>query len=131
MISFCGRAISGFARRSLHPDCQVASGGLACFAAVAEAGCRHEVTRTGSAAAAARTPAFKRVNTALGSIRAAITGTCRSISQKHVPRSPAEFEYRCNRRHDLAAMLPRLTRAAVQTPPMPCRMLTVAEVSAE
>ena len=93
--------------------------------------CRHEVARTGSAAAAARTPAFKRVNTALGSIRAAITGTCRSISQKHVPRSPAEFEYRCNRRHDLAAMLPRLTRAAVQTPPMPCRMLTVAEVSAE
>ena len=37
VISFCGRAIAGFARRSLHPDCQVVSDGLACFTAVAEA----------------------------------------------------------------------------------------------
>lgn len=106
------------------------SDGLACFAAVAGAGCRHKVIKTGSGAAAARTPAFKWVNTALGNIKAAITGTYRSISQKHVPRHLAEFEYRFNRRHDLAAMLPRLTRAAVQAPPMPYRMLKLAEVSA-
>lgn len=130
VISFCGRAISDFAKRSLHPDCQVVSDGLACFAAVAEAGCRHEIIKTGSGAAAARTPAFKWVNTALGNIKAAMTGTYRSISQKHVPRYLAEFEYRFNRRYDLAAMLPRLTKAAVQTPPMPYRMLKLAEVSA-
>src|SRR5215213_9906998 len=100
------------------------------FAAVAEAGCRHEVIETGSGAAAARTPAFKWVNTALGNIKAAITGTYRSISQKHVPRYLAEFEYRFNRRYDLAAMLPRLTKAAAQTPPMPYRLLKLAEVSA-
>jgi hypothetical protein len=126
---FCGRAISGFARRSLDPGCEVASDGLACFAAVTEAGCRHEVIKTGSGAAAARTPAFKWVNTALGNIKAAITGTYRSISRKHVPRYLAEFEYRFNRRYDLAAMLPRLTKAAVQTPPMPYRLLKLAEVS--
>jgi transposase-like protein len=130
VTSFCGRAVSGFARRSLHPDCQVVSDGLACFAAVAEAGCRHEVIKTGSGAAAARTPAFKWVNTALGNIKAAITGTYRSISQKHVPRYLAEFEYRFNRRYDLAAMLSRLTKAAVQTPPMPYRLLRLAEISA-
>jgi ribosomal protein L37AE/L43A len=127
---FCGRAISGFARRGLDPGCEVVSDGLACFAAVTEAGCRHEVIKTGSGAAAARTPAFKWVNTALGNIKAAITGTYRSISRKHVPRYLAEFEYRFNRRYDLAAMLPRLTKAAAKTPPMPYRLLKLAEVSA-
>ena len=130
VTSFCGRAISGFARRSLAPDCEVVSDGLACFAAVAEAGCRHEVIKTGSGATAARAPAFKWVNTALGNIKAAITGTYRSISQKHVPRYLAEFGYRFNRRYDLAAMLPRLTKAAARTPPMPYRLLKLAEVSA-
>jgi ISXO2-like transposase domain/Transposase zinc-ribbon domain len=127
---FCGRAISGFAKRSLDPGCEVISDGLACFAAVAEAGCRHEVVRTGSGAAAARTPAFKWVNTALGNIKAAITGTYRSISRKHVPRYLAEFEYRFNRRYDLAAMMPRLGWAALRTPPMPYRLLKLAEVPA-
>jgi ribosomal protein L37AE/L43A len=127
---FRGRAISGFARRGLDPGCEVVSDGLACFAAVVEAGCRHEVIKAGSGAAAARTPAFKWVNTALGNIKAAITGTYRSISRKRVPRYLAEFEYRFNRRYDLAAMLPRLTKAAVRTPPMPYRLLKLAEVPA-
>jgi ribosomal protein L37AE/L43A len=126
--SFCGRAISGFAERGLDPGCEVVSDGLACFAAVAEAGCRHEVIKTGSGAAAARTPAFKWVNTALGNIKAAITGTYRSISRKHVPRYLAEFEYRFNRRYDLAAMMPRLGWAALRTPPMPYHLLKLAEV---
>ena len=86
--------------------------------------------KTGSGAAAARKPAFEWVNTALGNIEAAITGTYRAIHEKHVPRYLAEFEYRFNRRYDLAAMLPRLTWAAVRTPPMPCRLLRLAEVSA-
>ena len=128
--SFCGRAISGFAKRGLDPGCEVVSDGLACFAAVAEAGCRHEVIKTGSGAAAARTPAFEWVNTALGNIKAAITGTYRSISRKHVPRYLAEFEYRFNRRYDLAAMMPRLGWAALRTPPMPYRLLKLAEVPA-
>src|SRR3954447_9218323 len=92
-----------------------------CFGAVKEAGCQHEVIKTGSGPAAAQVPAFKWVNTALGNIKAAIVGTYRSIHEKHVPHYLAEFEYRFNRRYDLAAMLPRLTWAAVRTPPMPYR----------
>jgi len=61
-----------------------------------------------SGAGAARTPSFRWVNTALGNIKAAIVGTYRAIDQKHVPRYLAEFEYRFNRRYDLAAMRPRL-----------------------
>jgi transposase-like protein len=128
--SFCRRAVEGFARRSLDAACEVVSDGLGCFAAVTKAGCQHTVIKTGSGARAARTPAFRWVNTALGNIKAAITGTYRSIAPKHVPRYLAEFEYRFNRRYDLAAMLPRLATAALQTPPMPYRLLKLAEVAA-
>jgi transposase-like protein len=130
VTSFCNHAISGFAKRSLDPNCEVVSDGLACFGAVKEAGCKHEVTKTGSGPAAAQVPAFKWVNTALGNIKAAITGTYRAIHEKHVPRYLAEFEYRFNRRYDLAAMLPRLTWAAVRTPPMPYRLLKLPDVYA-
>ena len=128
VASFRGRAISGFAKRSLDPACAVVSDGLACFASVTDAGCTHQAIKTGSGAAAARTPAFKWVNTALGNIKAAITGTYRAISSNHVPRYLAELEYRFNRRYDLAAMIPRLCWAGVRTTPMPCRLLKLAEV---
>jgi ISXO2-like transposase domain len=73
-------------------------------------GCAHQIILTGSGAVSGRLSTFKWVNTALGNIKAAITGTYRSISSKHVPRYLAKFEYRFNRRYDLAAMIPRLTR---------------------
>jgi transposase-like protein len=130
VTNFCSRAVESFAKRSLDPVCEVVSDGLGCFAAVTKAGCQHTVIKTGSGARAARTPAFKWVNTALGNMKAAITGTYRSIAPKHVPRYLAEFEYRFNRRYDLAAMLPRLAAAAAQTPPMPYRLLKLAEVPA-
>jgi hypothetical protein len=56
VTSFCNRALSTFAKRSLDPACEVVSDGLACFSAVADAGCSHQVLKTGSGAAAARTP---------------------------------------------------------------------------
>lgn len=125
---FCGHAISGFAKRSLDPACLVVSDGLACFARVTDAGCAHQAIKTGTGPTAARSPAFKWVNTALGNIKAAITGTYRAISSKHVPRYLAEFEYRFNRRYDLAAMIPRLCSAGVKTTPMPYRLLKLAEI---
>ena len=128
VASFCNHAISSFAKRSLDPSCAVVSDGLACFGAVTKAGCAHEVIITGSGAAAARTPGFKWVNTVLGNIKAAIVGTYRAIDQKHVPRYLAEFEYRFNRRYDLAAMMPRLLWASVRTTPMPYRLLKLADV---
>ena len=127
VASFCKDAISAFAKSSLDPGCVVVSDGLRCFGGVSDAGCSHEVVPTGSGPAAGRTPSFKWVNTALGNIKASITGTYRSISAKHVPRYLAEFEYRFNRRYDLAAMVPRLAYAATRTPPMPYRLLKLAE----
>ena len=65
---------------------------------------------------------------ALGNIKAAITGTYRAVSSKHVPRYLAEFEYRFNRPYDLTAMIPRLCWAGVRTTPLPYQLLKLAEV---
>jgi ribosomal protein L37AE/L43A len=130
VASFCSASISSFAKHSLDPACTVVSDGLQCFGSVTDAGCAHQAIKTGSGPAAARTPAFKWVNTALGNIKAAITGTYRAINSKHVPRYLAEFEYRFNRRYDLAAMIPRLCWAGVRTAPMPYQLLKLAEVYA-
>jgi transposase-like protein len=119
--------IESLAKRNFDPVSTVVSDGLGCFAGVTDAGCAHQPIITGSGRKAALTPAFKWVNTALGNIKNAITGTYRAIREKHVPRYLAEFEYRFNRRYDLAAMMPRLGYAAVRTPPMPYRLLKLAE----
>lgn len=127
---FSNDVIETFAKKSLAPEATVVSDGLMCFSGVTKAGCTHEVAKTGSGAQAAKTASFKWVNTALGNIKASLTGTYRSISSKHVPRYLAEFEYRFNRRYDLASMVPRLAFIGTRTPPMPYRLLKLAEVHA-
>ena len=124
--------IEALAKRSLDAACTVVSDGLACFRGVTAAGpaAATQPIRTGSGRKTVLAPAFKWVNTALGNIKTAIVGTYRAIRDKHVPRYLAEFEYRFNRRYDLAAMLPRLGWAAVRTPPMPYRLLKLAEAHA-
>src|SRR5512133_3032405 len=130
MRGFRRTEIEAFAKRSLDVACTVVSDGLSCFRGVTAAGCTHQPIRTGSGRKAVLAPAFKWVNTALGNIKTAIVGTYTAIRDKHVPRYLAEFEYRFNRRHDLAAILPRLGWAAVRTPPMPYRLLKLAEFHA-
>jgi transposase-like protein len=119
--------IAALATRNFTPASTVVSDGLRCFTAVINAGCVHQPIIAGAGRKAALNPAFKWVNTTLGNIKSAITGTYRAIRDKHVPRYLAEFEYRFNRRYDLAAMLPRLGYVAVRTPPMPYRLLKLAE----
>ena len=75
----------------------------------------------------AQHPSFKWVNTLLGNVKNAITGTLHSVSLKHVPRYLAEFEYRFNRRYRLGDMIERLAYVGLRTPPMPYRLLRLAE----
>ena len=64
----------------------------------------------------------------LGNLKTALTGTYHSFDRaKYGARYLAEFAYRFNRRFDLAAMLPRLLRAAAQTRPLPLRVLRLSE----
>ena len=116
--------ITALARHNFNPTSTVPDG-LRCFTGVGKAGCVHQPIITQSGRRAALT-AFKWVNTTLGNIKSAITGTYRAIHYKHVPRYLAEFEYRFNRRYDLAAMMPRLAYIALRTPPMPYHLLRLS-----
>jgi len=49
------------------------------------------------------------------------------MNPKHLPRYLAEFCYRFNRRFKLDALVERLARAALVTPPLPYRLATMAE----
>jgi transposase-like protein len=127
---FRKKEVGKAAKRMLAPACSVVTDGLACFRGVKAAGCKHYGAPTGTGREAVTWSPFKWVNTALGNIKSAITGTYRAIRAKHVPRYLAEFAYRFNRRYDLPAMIPRLGWVAVRTPPMPYRLLKLAEESA-
>jgi len=132
------RAVKGFRKteieklshRLLAPGSAVISDGLGCFTAITRSGCSHHPVVTGSGPRAAQLAAFKWVNTMLGNIKNSIRGTYHAIRPKHVPRYLAQFEYRFNRRYRLEDMITRLSWVALRTPPMPYRLLKLAENSA-
>jgi hypothetical protein len=90
--------------------------------------CRHVPLITGSDRQAAQHQAFKWVNTLLDNIKNALPGSFHATRGNNVPRYLAEFEYRFNRRFDLPAMIERLTFVALRTPPMPYRLLKLADI---
>ncbi len=118
-----------YAASGLAAGAGVVSDGLSCFTAIAEAGFSHTVITTGGGAKRPTEPAFKWVNTVLGNVKAAITGTCRALRPQHTARYLAAYEYRFNRRTDLASMVPRLAFAALRSQPSPYRVLVPADVS--
>lgn len=63
----------------------------------------------------------------LGNVKNAIIGNLHAIRITPAPRYLAEFEYRLNRRFNLAAMNERFTYVALRTAPMHYRLLKVAE----
>ena len=101
---------NGFVRpRCSHSGhCRVQSCGLyQC------SGCRYQVSLT--------------AGTILGNIKRSFHGTYHHLSSKHLPRYLAEFSYRFSRRFLLREVFPRLAFVAVRTPPMPYRVLKLAE----
>lgn len=124
---FSKAALSSYAAASLDPACIVFSDGLNCFTAVKNAGCKHRPKTTGGGLKSVRNATFKWVNTVLGNLKTAISGTLHSVSQKYLPRYLAEFEYRFNRRYKLGDMIERLAWVGLRTPPMPEKFLKMAE----
>ncbi|PUB91772.1 MAG: IS1595 family transposase [gamma proteobacterium symbiont of Ctena orbiculata] len=124
---FSNDEIANWAKRHLNAASIVVSDGLWCFAAVQDAGCEHEAIVTGGGPASVTLEAFTCVNTMIGNVKNSIHGTYHAVSEKHLPRYLAEFCYRFNRRFKLEDMIPRLGYASVRTPPMPERLLRVAE----
>ena len=105
------------------PGAAVVTDGLGCWSALDEAACSHQAIRTGSGRQAARMASFKWVNTTLGNIKSAITGTYRKLGPDHAGRYLASFAWRYNRRYQLQTMIPRFVHSAARTQPLPYRLL--------
>jgi len=119
--------ISRWAKQHLQAGSTVYSDGLACFTAVTQAGCEHISIVTGGGPQSVTKREFAWVNTMIGNIKTAMTGSYHSINPKHLPRYLAEFCYRFNRRFQLEDMIPRFSYIALRTPPMPSKLLSMAE----
>jgi len=120
--------LQAWAEKFLDPDAMVLTDGLACFRGIAAAGLEHQPLATGGGPASVELPEMTWVNTIIGNVKGAMRGSYHNASGQHLPRYLAEFCYRFNRRFNLATMLPRLAWAALRTPPMPYRLLKLAEV---
>lgn len=119
--------ISRWAKQHLQPESTVISDGLSCFTAVSDADCYHVSIVTGGGFQSVTKKEFTWVNTMIGNVKNAITGTYHAIDPKHLPRYLAEFCYRHNRRFQLEDMIPRFGYVAARTPPMPGHLLKLAE----
>ena len=120
---FRKREIARGAKHWLAPGAAVVTDGLGCWSALEEAACSHQAIRTGSGRQAARMASFKWVNTTLGNIKSAITGTYRKLGPDHAGRYLASFAWRYNRRYQLQTMIPRFVHSAARNQPMPYRLL--------
>ena len=100
---------------------EVVTDGLSCFRSIPECGCHHVPVKT-SGNKEVQNSTFKWVNTVLGNVKKAISGTYQAV-HKHGHRYLASFSYRFNRRFDLSTMLTRLAWVALRTVPMPFRLL--------
>jgi len=127
-LEFTKEAIAQWAKKSLSTSAWVVSDGLWCFQAVTASGAAHERTVTGGGAASAKMETFRAVNTFLGNLKTAYSGTYHAFDfAKYAHRYLAEVQYRFNRRFDLSAILARLLRASSVTSPHPERLIRSAE----
>ena len=117
----------GLLELAKQPGNVVLSDALGCFSAVQRAGCFHQLFATGSGPTSAQHPALSWVNAILGNIKRSLHGRYHPVSFKHLPRYRAEFYYRFNHRFSLREMFPRLAYVALRTPPIPNRVLKLAE----
>lgn len=124
---FRQKEIKRWSQQQIVKSSQVVTDGLGAFKGLDDAGIGHEAIVTGGGLQSVGLPAFCWVNTVLGNVKSALHGTYHAIRPKHLPRYLAEFEYRFNRRFKLEALVPRLVYASVLTPPMPGRLLKLAE----
>jgi len=121
--------VAVFAAQHIAPSASVVSDGLWCFRATAIVGAEHERIVTGGGKASVKLPQFKAVNTLLGNLKTAITGTYHAFAfAKYAHRYLAEFQYRFNRRYDMRAIFARLLVALAVAPASPERHLRFAEV---
>ena len=125
---FTSDAIQAWSVDSLAPGSVVFSDGLACFRAVAAAGCDHVPVVIGGRKPK-DVPLFQWLNTIIGNVKTALSGTHHAFNfKKYGDRYLAEMSYRFNRRVYLKGLLQRLLIAGIGCEPKPERQLRSAEL---
>lgn len=115
---FTKESIREFVAQSTVLPLTLVSDGLGCFTVAAELGAAHDRTVTGGGKASVELEQLRAVNTILGNLKTALTGTYHAVKfAKYAARYLGEVQYRFNRRYDLRSILPRLIRAAAVTRP--------------
>jgi transposase-like protein len=126
--SFCKEEVELWAKRSLRPSSIVVSDGLWCFQAVEDAGCFHQREVVGKDRKSTGMDCFRWVNTILGNLKNAITGTYHAFDfEKYAHRYLGEVQYRFNRRFDLPGMFKRFVVATVRSGKVTERKLRLEE----
>ena len=126
MPGFTSQAISAWARANLTADASVLSDGLACFAAVTDAGCTHTVEVVGQRKPR-ELPQLKWVNTVLANAKTMISGAYKAFGYaKYADRYLGAFCYRFNRRFDLADLVVRLVVDVCRSAATPERVIRQA-----
>jgi hypothetical protein len=115
---FTCESISTWAKASLLPATVVTSDGLACFAAVTDAGCVHS-PRVVGALKPRHLPEFKWVNTMLGNLKTTLAGAFKALKfRKYAQTYLAAFAYRFNQRFDLRGLIATLIVDVARTRPV-------------
>jgi ribosomal protein L37AE/L43A len=121
--------VAVFAAQHIAPSATVVSDGLWCFGATAIVGAEHVRVVTGGGKTSVKLPQFKAINTLLGNLKTAISGTYHAFDYaKYAHRYLAELQYRFNRRFDMRSILSRLLAALIAAPASPEHKLRLAEV---
>jgi hypothetical protein len=123
---FRKREVKQLVSEHLASTSRLVTDGLSCWTAAAEAGLEHRAMATGGGKRAAQWSPFKWVNTTLGNVKAAITGTYRRVSPEHAGRYLGGFAWRHNRRFQLDSLIPRLVHSAVRAAPLPYAKLVAS-----
>jgi len=119
--------VVAWGNKSLAPTATIVSDGLWCFKAVTEAGCSQQREVVGKGRKSTDMECFTWVNTILGNLKTAINGTYHAFDfEKYAHRYLGEYQYRFNRRFDLARMFYRLVAATAQTGKRPEAWLRLA-----
>jgi ribosomal protein L37AE/L43A len=124
-----GEDVVVFCLNTLEPGSLVVSDGAPSFNYVRwNQLAEHQAIVTGGGKQACEIPQLKAVNTVLGNLKTAITGTYHAFDfAKYADRYLAEYQFRFNRRFDLQALMQCIIRVAASCKPTPMHLLRMAE----
>jgi transposase-like protein len=126
--SFTKASMQEFFARSTALPLTVVSDGLNCFAMATTLGAVHDREVTGGGKASVALDKFRCVNTLIGNVKTAMTGTYHAIRfAKYAYRYLAEVQFRFNRRYDMPGILRHLLASMVVTSARPGSRIRVAE----